>query len=245
MKERGILFKGRLVRAILDGSKTQTRRIVKPQPPSPEEVRKKAGIDYHLFTDNIMPNIWRIAGSVWAVRDLMGPDASKAPQWKCPYGIPRDRLWVRETWAPADFILKGYDLDTPEIIAYQADKTARTELGSIDTYAWNWNMMKWKPSIHMFRWASRIDLEITDIRVERIQDISEGDARAEGIDWAAPQFTQEQPDEHPHEVGYNRSGASFARDNFRRLWDSINAKRGFGWDANPWVWVITFRRIRP
>jgi len=194
-----------MVRAILDGTKTQTRRVVKGFNPLPRV------------------------------------DVLRGLAQKCPYGIPGDRLWVRETWAPGDHILKGYDLDTPEVIAYRADKTAATDLGPIDTYAWNWNLMKWKPSIFMPRWASRIDLEITEVWVQRLQEITEEDAKAEGVRLIIDQ------DGKPllKLTGARPIREWTFREHFAELWDSINSKRGFGWDENPLVWVITFRRIRP
>jgi hypothetical protein len=104
----------------------------------------------------------------------------------------------------------------------------------------------WRPSIHMPRWASRITLEVVSVRVERLRAITEEDARAEGVDWVAPHPYGERWDddrEDPREVGYP-GGGSFARDNFRRLWDSINGKRA-AWAQNPWVWAVEFRMVQP
>ena len=121
-----------------------------------------------------------------------------------PYGQPGDRLWVRETWQCGDYFIRHPQIDQVRYRATDAE------------------LLHWRPSIHMPRWASRIQLEITGVRVERLQDISEADAISEGVysDPAAP-----------------------ARDGFMGLWDSINVSRGFGWAANPWVWVVSFRRI--
>ena len=102
---------------------------------------------------------------------------------------------------------------------------------------------KWRPSTTMPRWASRIEREIVSVRAERVQDISEADAIKEGIDWAAPTGVQDEDREDPRVVGYPRDGGSFARDNFMRLWDSINAKRGHKWDANEWVWAVEIKQI--
>jgi len=135
----------------------------------------------------------------------------------CPYGVPGDHLWVRETWAtPAvsDKVRSGYV--TENILVYfRADSPA--------------NHGKWRPSIHMPRWASRITLEITDVRVQRVQDIRGPDCVAEGV--------------VIHKGLHVGTVTGEWRAAFRTLWDSINAKKGYGWDANPWVWVLTFRRI--
>lgn len=143
---------------------------------------------------------------------------------RCPYGKPGDRLWVRETFCPVRWgdympvaIPKG-----PEgaLIQFRADYKE----GSIDYDGC------WKPAIHMPRWASRILLEITEVRVQRVQEISEDDAIAEGVEVANPQA----------------KGYYGPRNAFKHLWDSINAKRDKGkyaWKNNPWVWVISFRRI--
>lgn len=168
MKERPILFSAPMVKAILSGTKTQTRRIVKPQ-------------QFPL-------------GTCVA----------------CPYGTVGDRLWVRETW-----------LQVPAGIAFRADGGDHYGAGG---------KLKWRPSIFMPRAASRITLEVTGVRVERLQGISEDDAEAEGV--AA----------EPH------NGSCVDRRCFVKayasLWDSLNAKRS-PWSSNPWVWVLSFRRITP
>lgn len=129
----------------------------------------------------------------------------------CPFGQPGDRLWVRETFA-----------HEPGVgTVYRADRGPRP---------------KWTPSIHMPRSLSRITLEITDIRVERVQDITGDGARAEGVTWADPV----QIGGHPFETTMKLD----ARNEFRHLWNDIYAKRGLSWDANPWVWAITFRQVK-
>jgi hypothetical protein len=148
----------------------------------------------------------------------------------CPYGQPGDILWVRETHA---FIWPGTD-PVPEEecnIEYKADT------GSLYPGEWpaeeargNPEAPKWQPSIHMPKWAARLFLEITDIRVERVQDISEEDAEKEG---AEEMFV------NPLNLGDKRKSFIFG---FTCLWDSINAKRGYSWDNNPWCWMIEFRR---
>lgn len=224
MAERPILFSGEMVRAILAGKKTQTRRLVSPKSfagkwldgcdPGETESRSEASIGARAYV----------------------ADPGNYP----PY-VVGDRLWVRETWAGADDMAGiGSDCDgPPQCVAYRADKTARivspTSDGqpsaAADTYAWNWDMLKWRPSIHMPRWASRITLEVTAVRVERLQDISEEDAEAEGVDGSGP-------------VGNMRVWSEMGRHRyqFAGLWDAINGKR-CPWDSNPWVWVVEFRRV--
>jgi len=192
MKERPILFSGKMVRAILDGRKTTTRRIVKPQPD-------------RSFT--------------WTAHKQC------EAEYKCPYGQAGDRLWVRETWAGLSHNYESdsweqwepsylkESLDFPNQLIYRAD--GENEL------------IKWTPSIHMLRWASRITLEITNVRVERLQEITEEDAINEGcgIQLLCPD------DEYFK-----------AKEHFCILWESINGKK-YPWSSNPFVWVISFRRV--
>lgn len=189
VRERQILFSGPMVRAILDGAKTQTRRIAKieyrPRSPWPFVVRTGPTSSMHFPTIDEFNRA--------------------APAW-CPYGEPGDRLWVRETWKRAT--IGGAFL-------YRAD------------YPGAEGSLPWRPSIFMPREACRLVLEVTGVRVERIQDISHADAIAEGV---------------VHAMGLGPASAIPAAD-FKKRWNELNAKRGFGWDANPWVWVIEFRRV--
>lgn len=142
---------------------------------------------------------------------------------RCPYGKPGDFLWVRETWATPG----NYDHIKPSnlSVAYQADIVYRASEQYPIYY-------KWRPSIFMPRWASRITLKVVNVRVERLQDISHEDSMSEGcpdIEYGKYEF--ELKDVTPH---------SYAKMNFRRLWDSLNAKRGYGWNTNPMVWVVEF-----
>jgi hypothetical protein len=229
-KELPILFSGPMVRAILEGRKTQTRRLVKMDPDVAERL-KTAGPPEVSHA----PAEWNSKYGTrarWSLLSKFGnPEGMNA--W-CPYGNPGDRLYVRETWgAPVD----GCEFQGG--VSYRADHVDPRGDGPA-------NPMKWKPSIHMPRWASRIELEVTGVRVERLQDISEADARAEGVDAHAPLILPGEDDadrEDPREVGYPAPG-SFARQNFQKLWDSLNADRA-PWASNPWVWVIEFRRIKP
>lgn len=237
MRERPILFSGPMVRAILEGRKMHTRRVVKPQPPSPEQVRARAGIDYSW----IAPSSTRIqhhrpAGPVWAVRELMG----REPVLRSPYGQPGDRLWVRESYFGNHFQHPNEPEGEREI-HYRAD--------GLPDFEGEEQFIRWRPSIHMPRWASRITLEVTGVRVERLQDISEDDAIAEGIEG----FDQRTPggdDAQDYWRDYlkaDQRDESFPwvegdpRASFRSLWESINGPAS--WDANPWVWVVEFQRI--
>lgn len=195
MKTRPILFSAPMVRALLEGHKTQTRRIIKDPVPT-------------QFPD------W-FAGAKWdpefgmVVVDSTGTGRGTWSR-ECPYGQPGDQLWVREAWQS---LVEHDHLSPSKIpegsgIQYQA------------TYD-GW-VSKGRPSIHMCQWMSRITLEITGLRVERLQAITEEDAKAEGCG--------------AHPVGA-------ARGWFHDLWDEINGPES--WDANPWVWVLEFKRIKP
>lgn len=199
-KSRPILFSAHMVRALLSGEKTQTRRIIN----NPDD-----GVS--TITDD--EGAWEcLDGWEWKPRP-------------CPFGQPGSLLWVRETWATLAY------RPTPGSIVYRAD-TQDGERVRVDA--------PWRPSIHMPRWASRIVLEIAEIRVQRLQEIGEQDARAEGIAELDGYF-----DAYDLCVTAKHIGcpAEDARATFALLWDSINAKRGAGWAVNPWVWAITFKRV--
>lgn len=188
VKERPILFSGPMVRAIIEGRKTQTRRIIKPQP------YQDAGGWWHF--DGFRPKAKRNTG---AQAGSHPPDQWTQFTYSCPYGSIGQRLWVRETWAQ--------QLDGNFI--YRADQeNAYFTLGG-----------KWRPSIHMPRIASRILIEITHIRVQRLQYISADDARAEGC-----------TDPGPIAIG-----------EFQTLWEKINGPES--WALNPYVWAITFKPV--
>ena len=191
VKEHPILFSGPMVRAILEGRKTQTRRVVK-------------GL---LDGEEPGPCNWSKTG--WGNWHNGGCSCRPIP---FPYGWPGDLLWVRETFRETgsaqqvDGKLRG-PLDPEQIVYYADDKAALYD-------------GPWRPSIYMPRWASRLTLRITDVRVQRVQEMTLGDAKAEGL-----------PNDEP--IGQW----------FPMLWDSINAKRGYSWDVNPWVWAISFERV--
>lgn len=212
MKERPILFSTPMVQAILDGRKTQTRRVVKPQPPRCTE----NGTPYSGFQATTLP--------IETGYDLTAYMDNPKYIGKCPYGNPGDRLWVRETWAD----LKTLSDDNLKGIIYRADGIDHygNEDGYVDTSS---EYMKWKPSIFMPKHACRLFLEVIDVRIERLQNITEEDAEKEGI-----QFLRDIPD---------ADETLTSKELFMCLWDSINEKRGYSWESNPWVWVVEFRRI--
>lgn len=222
MKERGILFSGPMVRAILDGSKTMTRRTVKPQPQ--ERIWPSGRVDAAVIQE----------GGHWYACDHEDTSSHDTPYHllKCPYGEPGDRLWVREKWHPdwsectirfsAGMTYSAPHLDHVEWFAADERKNRQRRV------------IQWRPSIHMPRWASRITLEVVSVRVERLQDISEKDAMAEGI----PVFPLSQ---QTSQVDWSKP---MAVNEFHYLWDSINAKKpGESWADDPFVWVIEFKRI--
>ena len=205
-----------MVRAILAGTKTQTRRVMKMQPDADGWV--KTG------------ELGESRGVAYIGNSTSGGICTRVP---CPYGKPGDRLWVRETFFKRfdgldDVSFAGYTADGPQETGPCAATASEAIMrGSLAKY----------PPIYMRRRDSRILLEITDVRVQRVQEISEEDARAEGVD-AVPV--------HGHEAGPREAGEHWStRVVFRGLWDSINAKRGHDWSVNPWVWCLTFKRIDP
>jgi hypothetical protein len=201
VKERSILFSGEMVRATMDDRKTKTRRVIKPQPEHVWGFGVRHG-DPEYFSAHV-----RYSGG-------HQPD----PWIHCPYGKPGDKLWVRETWGLWDTDPE----DGPEnaTIFWKA-----TDL-DIDHLKHQLRYQLWRPSIFMPRWASRITLEVTGVRVERLHEITPDEAYQEG-------------------VGNNWQPESNQIATFSRLWDSLNAKRGYSWESNPWVWVIEFKRITP
>jgi hypothetical protein len=196
VKEKPILFSGPMVRAILDGKKTVTRRIMKPQP-VPKPVDYKYG--GHWWDSKKAQSMVDVEGF------LRGDDPTVAGCF-CPYGEPGEQLWVRETWADTTPFMH----DEGGIV-YRATDPLWSEMDE---------EFKWKPSIHMRREYSRIQLRIDDVDVERIQEVQYTDIQAEGFE-ADPRVSIDDSE-------------------FRKLWDQLNAERGFPWSRNPWVWVITF-----
>lgn len=216
-----ILFSGPMVRAILAGEKTQTRRVITGRGVSVK----------HDYWDKSAGHPLGEYEGLWPV---VITDDGPTPI-RCPYGVPGDRLWVKETWRPA--IAHSCRMDTCVCanvnVTYQADG-AVTWFPEQDIPD-DWTMPKaasrgFVPSIFMPSWAPRIRQLITSIRVERLQDITEEDAKAEGVEYC---------DEFGHDDCFH--GAIGYRCAFERLWDSINSKLpGFSWRDNPYVWVIVW-----
>lgn len=226
VRERPIPFSEAMVRAILDGAKTQTRRVIDPQPVLPFYRKLKA-------MDGSIGGMWTEHGG-----ELDGQRAET--RYPIRYGKPGDRLWVREAFNSYSRCCEPSKIaDASYVLFRDGGQMTRTRVYTrpLNRYADGaFDGIKWRPSIHLPRWASRITLEVTRVRVERVQDISEGDAAAEGVSAGWYQ-------------GTNRAGEPCesrqrsAADAYRVLWDEINAARGFGWDVNPWVWVIEFKRV--
>ena len=217
MNEHPIIFSGEMMQAILEGKKTQTRRVIKPQP----TYDIACGGHWYWLTGT-WKSICVGCSTIekFASRMLVPSVSLNHPRPRCPYGIPGDRLWVRETW--------GYVEGQPEIY-YRAD-----EPQMIGRQWGGFFVERWHPSIYMRRRDSRITLEVVGVRVERVQSISEDDAIAEGI----PLISGHYPDYENPGNRWDTPAASFIS-----LWDSINAKRGYSWQSNPWVWVVEFRQI--
>lgn len=213
MKERPILFSGAMVEAILDGRKTQTRRILKKQPPA-DTFRMDT---YHHPDGQHYFWAWKEAFSGCELHTGWEPIC-------CPYGKPGDRLWVREAWAE----IRPPGSPWPATMyVYRAGDT-RTDFGG-----------PWKPSIHMPRKACRIELEIAGVRVERLNDCSEEDAVAEGIEHN-PALDPIGPSKWRF-YGRPHTGTSCPVDSYCSLWESINGAGS--WKADPWVWVVEFRKV--
>ena len=198
--EKPILFSSPMVRAILNGSKTQTRRIMKPQP---------------LF----------FTGRKYIVPDSAPKKFHDCDDIRecCPYGFPGDRLWVRETWRPHGDEGHLSLADATSTCTGPGDCLFRASASEAEDA-----IFRWRPAIHMPRWASRITLIVTDVRVQRLQDISEENAKAEGVVQTAGGWWS---------AADGQAGGS-PRSAFGVLWNSINGADS--WDANPWVWAVSF-----
>lgn len=204
VKERPILMRGEMVRAILDGRKTQTRRPIK----NPANMPNYFPLEHADGT----------VGAFFSSHDKIEPGIEVCKMW-CRYGKPGDRLWVRE-----NIIFNSvYDC-----YRFSADGATCTDATDARLKELKRNCSRPAVnSIHMPRWACRLELEITGVRVERLQSISEADAQAEGV---IPKAIDVQP------------GHAY-RECFRELWNTIHAKDGYDWNANPWLWVIEFERL--
>ncbi len=210
VKERPIIFTGEMVRAILEGKKTQTRRIVKLPKRSTDEWS-----DFEL-DDHDLPMV--IASNTGCFSHI-----------GCPYGMPGDRLYVREAFETKGYGAWELGIGMPEFeVRYPANGEAAYFIEGTDDRG-KYALRRWKrrPSIHMPKFLSRIKLELVSVRVERVQEITGEDILSEGVE------------PYPLEIMRPlRSDLEFAE-----LWDRINKGRGYGWDVNPWCWVLTFKRL--
>ena len=266
MKEHPIIFSTSMVRAILGGKRTMTRPVIKPQPE-----------EHVIIPNKIIGLRWKGVNFGSITRDGRGSIAETSIATYSPYGQPGDYIYVREThyrygWWKRNGISKT---GKQKWTFVSIDREVRYFDNPPDVVRCNSYRAKgWykRPAIFMPRWASRITLEITAVRVERVQDISEGDAKKEGVEplyqepdeitnqalrsvgaeevtqpyiigWTNYQFKEDRRFRHIPKMSYPE-WYSNPRDSFRSLWDSINDKRGCGWDANPWVWVIEFVQVQ-
>ncbi|MBD6994637.1 hypothetical protein HKT12_06045 [Klebsiella pneumoniae] len=219
MTERGMIFNAEMVRAILDGRKTQTRRPVK----------------FPVHDKNL--------GCELAGNELAG-ELSAGDYLNSAFGKPGDRIWVRETFCPVDDTQYGGEkwVDYRATPRYEASHPAGWDSAPNDAEA-----LKWRPSIHMPRWASRILLEITGVRVERLNAISPEDAESEGLERTNFTGFGDEPGlpSYPEPDVYfdplKKQWKEYPPEAFAGLWESIYGEES--WNANPWVWVITFRRV--
>jgi hypothetical protein len=236
LKERPIIMGAESVRAILEERKTQTRRVIDPHkyniggwdmPVSKSDI--EAG--YPVYQDN--------NGDFHSVVE------------RCPYGNIGDRLWVRESWGvgcrpdPNSGWVDGIEYKADEVYLDDRESLHLRVIDDQDLY--KYEKEGWSSPIFMPRWASRITLEITDIRVERLQDITEDDAIEEGVEFGSG-WEEECGEGYCTGEGWMDYksfdyGCSTPKDSYCTLWDSLNAKRGYPWESNPWVWVVTFKVI--
>ncbi|HBQ4092402.1 TPA: hypothetical protein L7131_001832 [Klebsiella pneumoniae] len=241
MKERGVIFNGEMVRAILHGRKTQTRRIMKPQP----EPCPRGG---HWWPSNVFKTMLHVEDEMQNGKGGWGGLVGDA----CPFGDVGDRIWVRETWGVVsheldeDGRIRPWTPDRPATVIHEmpfgngyysghAIYAADGDFTWGDDDGYEDGRSCWKPSIHMPKAASRILLEITDVRVERLNAISEEDARAEGIiDGGCLNCGEPEPCECANPE-------PDATEAFAYLWQSIYGQES--WNADPWVWVIEFKRV--
>lgn len=235
-RERPILFSGAMVRAILAGQKTVTRRVVATSNQLDNSPRRKEvsgdGVTFYRGFPRDPENV-RMCG-MYAKCDAPAGEGHVSRRVLCPYGWVGDRLWVKETWQALKFY-RDWETGIVEDISF-APKIPKSSDGGRWTacYAaddkWEANGedrgFPWRPSIFMPRWASRITLEIASIRVERLHAITCADAEREGIDPNGLELYE-----------------PLIRGRFKALWDGINAGRGYGWDVNPWVWRVSYRRV--
>ncbi|HEB1859612.1 TPA: hypothetical protein ACGEGE_004623 [Yersinia enterocolitica] len=236
MNEKPILFNAEMVQAILSGRKTQTRRIMKVQPSEhfhPQTIHGAMDFTAHWYTPGVIDKDGYLQP---ARKDVFGV-ADEDEGYTCPLGAVGDQLWVRENFYQHGVWNQPYfgECSDPEDAYFSGDKRVlyAADGGSVKHGGTRDDFWRSRPSIHMPRWASRINLLITGVRVERLRDISQEDAQAEGMELTGWRPTYSDPD----------SGGEYETpyDNFAELWISIYGEES--WQANPWVWVINFERM--
>lgn len=247
-KEKPILFSEPMIRALLDGSKTQTRNVVKP-------MRSQDWLSDELLSRSPRAKPVTINGEQWAqfahplagqnVRGIQHDEWSPLTCIKHPYGQPGDRLWAREAWVP-DAPMDG---TWPDVSFYGCKDAPlsmipieyRKPVHCLFRATWNGSPLgRWNHATKMPRWASRITLEITAVRVERLQDISYEDALAEGVPDARPLLGNTEPN-YGETADETSRRLRWPQREYELLWNTIN---GVGaWDKNPWVWCVSFKRI--
>ena len=241
-REKPVLMSGPMVRAILAGQKTVTRRVV------------TGDLDFLGGAgERNNPDCWG-----WAFDGKQGHGyevIGRGHTWRAnhdlqsiasPYGEAGDRLWVRETWAPdppIDDSWASTEWNGCGRRAAAVPEQFRKPEYCLYAASWTGSELRWVPSIHMYRWASRITLEVASVSVERLQDITEEQAHAEGVTPLGSSLGADQriagedrgrtQGTHPYTLAY------------AVLWDELNADRGFGWVTNPWVWSVSFTRVKP
>lgn len=231
MKEHPILFSEEMVKTILEGRKCQTRRIV------------KAATDDSGCAASVHPDGSGRGWIAWWPRQVSAEETRKLYPgengFKCPYGEPGDRLWVREPFGLRKVITVQGEMK--DIVDFEGPlpESKPHDYFLAHKESWKGGLIKWRSPIHMPRWASRISLEITNVRVERIQEISQEDALAEGVVKVRDACYVIRGFDYDL-VGLCHTSPITP---FAKLWDSINEDRGFGWEVNPWVWVISFKRV--
>lgn len=216
VKEKPILFSGALIPPIISEEKTVTRRVVKPQPKL--ELHADIGVE-----------LWKTRNG-WGNYEAMQLEIEEEYRG---YGAVGDQLWVRETWSYFGGDEYLYQRDRSNVV-YCADFHN-------DPRSREWQCPRWRPSIHMPRWASRLTLEIVSVSVERLQEITEEDARAEGV----MSFDTDTMQDAVRAAAARGQKSATAVDYFRWKWDALNSARGYSWESDPWVWRIEFKKLSP
>ncbi len=224
MNTKPMIFTTENIRGIRDGRKTMTRRVIKPQP-------SEGGLEWCTAADGAF-GAWQ---DPLLLLDEHSEDGGPC-QRVCPYGVPGDLLWLREP----HLVVGGPHCEDPRVV-YRATNDGPDA----------WVSPRWTPSIFMPRRFSRLTLHVSTVRVERVQDISEENAKAEGVpqNWCG-ELSGWSAEKHGYlgtvDTGEDNGGEAYyrtAREAFAELWDSINAKRGYSYESNPWVWVIEWDRV--